>query len=133
VKVFLDTNVLVSAFATRGLSADIFELVLIDHELITGRGVLQELDSALRVKIRMSAALRAEIIELVSSEAEAIVEEAPEAACRADPDDRLILGEAVAGGSDMFVTGDADLLALGAIGQMQILNPRQFWELLRTG
>lgn len=31
-RVFLDTNVLVSAFATRGLSADVFRLVLAEHE-----------------------------------------------------------------------------------------------------
>jgi hypothetical protein len=33
-RVFLDTNVLVSAFATRGLCADLLELVLLQHELI---------------------------------------------------------------------------------------------------
>ncbi len=35
-KVFLDTNVLVSAFTTRGLSADLFRLVVAEHELLTG-------------------------------------------------------------------------------------------------
>jgi hypothetical protein len=32
--VFLDANVLVSAFATRGLSAELLELVLLEHRLI---------------------------------------------------------------------------------------------------
>jgi putative PIN family toxin of toxin-antitoxin system len=131
--VFLDTNVLVSAFASRGLSADVFELVLVDHRLVTGRCVLKELGAALRDKIRMPAAQRSEILDLVSSEAETIVEEASAADCQADPDDRLVLGEAVAGDCEMFVTGDAELLMLGAVGRMQILNPRQFWELLRAG
>jgi len=32
VRVFFDTNVLVSAFATRGLSADLLRLVLTEHD-----------------------------------------------------------------------------------------------------
>jgi hypothetical protein len=48
--VFLDTNVLVSAFASRGLCADLFELVLLEHDLVLGRNVLRELSKALRGK-----------------------------------------------------------------------------------
>ena len=43
-KVFLDTNVLVSAFASRGICADLLELVLLEHDLIVGHNVLRELD-----------------------------------------------------------------------------------------
>ncbi len=43
-RVFLDTNVLVSAFAARGICADLLELVLLEHDLIIGRHVLGELD-----------------------------------------------------------------------------------------
>jgi len=39
VKVFLDTNILVSGVATRGLCADVIRLVLAEHELITGEVV----------------------------------------------------------------------------------------------
>jgi predicted nucleic acid-binding protein len=45
---FLDTNVLVSAFATRGLCADVLRHVLTEHELLTGEVVLAELRRALR-------------------------------------------------------------------------------------
>ena len=47
-RVFLDTNVLVSAFASRGLCAEVLELVLLDHDLILGRNVLREFEKALR-------------------------------------------------------------------------------------
>ena len=43
VRMFLDTNVLVSAFASRGLCAEVLELVLLDHDLIVGRNVLRDL------------------------------------------------------------------------------------------
>tara|TARA_Y100000590_G_C15710915_1_gene1010249 strand:+ start:1307 stop:1432 length:126 start_codon:yes stop_codon:yes gene_type:complete len=39
-KVFLDTNVLVSAFATRGLCADVMRVILTEHELLIGEVVL---------------------------------------------------------------------------------------------
>jgi putative PIN family toxin of toxin-antitoxin system len=132
VKIFLDTNVLVSAFATRGLSADLFDLVLIEHEFITGRAVLGELEKALRVKIKLPAARRAEILEFVAGEAEFIVEDAPEADCDADSDDRRVLGEAIAGQADVFVTGDAAVTELRKLGGMRVLTPRQLWEVLRS-
>ena len=47
-KVFLDTNVLVSGFATRGLSADVIRHVMAKHELITAEVVLDELPGLVR-------------------------------------------------------------------------------------
>lgn len=46
-KVFLDTNVIVSAFGTRGLCADLIRLVIARHELTVSEVVLEE------VKIRI--------------------------------------------------------------------------------
>ncbi len=131
-RVFLDTNVLVSAFAARGLSADLFDLVLVKHELITGQNVLQELEKALRTKVKLPAARCAEIVDLVSAEAARIVENAPRAECKADEDDRIVLGEAIAGEAEAFVTGDAELVALGSVGSLPILTPRQLWDLVRS-
>ena len=131
-KVFLDTNVLVSAFATRGLSADLLELVLIEHDLITGRNVLKELERVLRSKIKLPAARCAEIVDFVALEATTVVEKAIAADCAADEDDRTILGEAIAGAAEAFVTGDAAVAALGEVGGMRILTPRQLWEALRS-
>lgn len=131
-RVFLDTNVLVSAFAARGLSADLFELVLIEHDLITGRRVLDELAKALRGKLRLSAARCGEIAEFIRSEATLVVEKADEADCDVDQDDRFVLGEALAGASEAFVTGDAALISLQSVRGMAIQTPRQFWEAVRT-
>ncbi len=40
-RVALDTSVLVSAVAARGLCADVFNLILAEHDLIVGETVLQ--------------------------------------------------------------------------------------------
>ena len=52
-KVFFDTNVLVAAFATRGLCADLFAHVLLEHELVVGEVVLDELREKLRTKLKL--------------------------------------------------------------------------------
>ena len=47
---FLDTNVLASAAATRGLCADVLREVLTSHELVTSAQVLNEFERVLRTK-----------------------------------------------------------------------------------
>jgi putative PIN family toxin of toxin-antitoxin system len=132
VRIFLDTNVLVSAFAARGLCAEVLELVLLDHELITGRNVLRELEKALREKVKLSVARSTEIIDFVSNEATQIVDKAEPAQLDIDAADALVVGEARAGRAELFVTGDAALLGLAVAEPLKVLSPRQFWETLRT-
>ncbi len=52
-KVFFDTNVLIAAFATRGLCADLFAHVLLEHDLVVGEVVLTELRTKLRTKFKV--------------------------------------------------------------------------------
>ena len=94
-RVFLDTNVLVSAFATRGLCADLFELVLLEHELVLGHHVIEELSKALRTKLKLSAAQATAIVDFVSDEAVQTVVKAAPAHVKADPADARVLGEAL--------------------------------------
>ncbi|MCC7002059.1 MAG: hypothetical protein IT357_07875 [Gemmatimonadaceae bacterium] len=55
-KVFFDTNVLISAFAARGLCADLMRLVLAEHELQTGEVNLVELRRVLTERFNASGA-----------------------------------------------------------------------------
>lgn len=131
-RVFLDTNVLVSAFATRGLCVELFELVLQEHDLVVGRRVLDELGRALRRKLRMPERTATEIVDFVAGEAVEIVERAQAAEAPVDRDDALVLGEALAGRSDVFVTGDRAVGSIGRIADLPVVTPRAFWEMLRT-
>jgi putative PIN family toxin of toxin-antitoxin system len=133
VRVFLDTNVLVSAFASRGLCAEVLESVLLDHDLILGRNVLRELEKALREKVKLPTVRSAEIVDFVSTEATQVVDNAEPASLNVDAADAIVLGEALASHADLFVTGDAALLRLTAIGALRIVSPRRFWEVLRAG
>ena len=132
-RVFLDTNVLVSAFATRGLCADLFELVLFEHDMIVGRNVLRELTKALRQKVKLPPREVDGIVEFVSGEATQLVESSRAISESVDADDAIILGEALAGNAAVFVTGDSLVLKLGAVERMRIVSPRTFWELLQSG
>jgi putative PIN family toxin of toxin-antitoxin system len=132
VRVFLDTNVLVAAFATRGLCADVFRLVLAEHELLVSAALIEEVTRTLTKKIHVPDPVVREIVAFLRASA-STVEGAPERPpiVVRDPDDLVILGGALSGGADVLVTGDKDLLVLGKVGALRILDPRGFWELVR--
>ena len=130
-KVFLDTNVLVSALTTRGLAADVFRLVLSEHELLTGEVNLVEFRRVLKQKMRVPVRHIEEAERLLR---EQTIIPRPAMAMEIelrDPDDKWILASAVAGAADVLVTGDKELLDLGRAAPLPILTPRSFWESLR--
>ena len=128
-KVFLDTNVLASALATRGLCAELFEAVLQSHELLISPPVLKELERVLPAKLGQSRQITAEFIDLLQVYA-TIVEGASPAVSLPDPDDEAIVASALSGKARVFVTGDKALLELGSVEGLPVISPRQFWELL---
>ena len=130
-KVFLDTNVLVSAVATRGLCADLFHAILADHDLIVGETVLTELRRILRNKLQAPTET-VEEMELFLRREAVVVEDAPvlDIVIR-DAADAVVLAEAVAAEVDILVTGDRDFLEI-ATAPVRILSPRGFWEELRS-
>jgi putative PIN family toxin of toxin-antitoxin system len=132
VRVFLDTNVLVSAFATRGLCADVLRHILTEHTLLVGEVVLREMRGVLRAKLMLPAATIAEIEGFLREQEVIPKPPAPSSVPVRDPDDRWVLASAVAGNADLLVTGDEDLLILGSEAPVQIVDPRGFWTLMRT-
>jgi putative PIN family toxin of toxin-antitoxin system len=132
VKVYLDTNVLVSAFATRGLCADILHAVMAEHQLIVGDAVLAEVRRVLRQKIRLQPAAVSEVEALLRQQGLIVTAAPPLTIKMRDADDLAILSEAVAGGADVLVTGDRDLLDIAAKAPLPIVTPRGLWELLRS-
>lgn len=131
-RVFLDTNVLASAVATRGICADVLHVALAEHEVIVSEQVLTELTQVLEYKFRIPAELVKETEEFLRGESE-VVGDAPKLELTVrDGDDVAILAQAVAGGADVLVTGDRDLLEMGDDRPVLTLTPRGFWEMLRS-
>jgi putative PIN family toxin of toxin-antitoxin system len=128
--VFLDTNVLVAAFATRGLCADVIRLTLAAHEMVVSEQVMTELERTLREKIGLPERELRSVLSLVREEA-TLVREAEATVSVRDPSDTPILAAALASGADVLVTGDRDLLELEQPVRIRIVSPRGFWQLVK--
>ena len=130
-RVFLDTNVLVSAFATRGVCADVLRVVLAEHTLVAGEVVLQELGRVLSKRIGLPPETINEIDEFLREQEVIAKPRARAAIPERDPDDQWIVASATEGRADVLVTGDRDLLSIAGTAPIKIVDPRGFWELVR--
>ena len=127
-RIFLDTNVLASGLATRGLCADVVRAVLEHHDLIVSDRMLLELQRVLRTKFRVSESQVSKFVSLLLQDA-LLAEELPLVDVQiTDADDIPILSAARNARADFFVTGDTEVLGIGEIDSMKIMSPRQFWE-----
>ncbi len=129
-RVFLDTNVLASAFGTRGLCADVLRLIMAKHELMTGEVVIEELRAVLRKKFGVPAQTVREIESFLRGyHIEPKPRESPDLPLTSR-NDLLIVGSALRAKADVLVTGDRELLELndGCEGH-RIISPREFWRL----
>lgn len=126
-RVFLDTNVLVSAFTTRGLCSDLLNSVLTEHQLVLGEAVLTELSRVLSRKMGMPQATIAEAEAFLRREASVVSQGVDSRVSIRDKDDVVILGQAVEALADVLVTGDRDLLDMTEDVPVDVLSPRGFW------
>jgi uncharacterized protein len=131
-RVFLDTNVLVSAVATRGLCADVLREVLRHHHLIISPELLTELESVFRKTLGLPQNIIFEFIEVIKQDSQLSVPSPLLNVNIRDKDDLLMLSSALNGGADLFITGDKELLGLQSIKNMGIVSPRMFWERLKA-
>jgi predicted nucleic acid-binding protein len=115
VRVFFDTNLLVSAFLARGLCADLLRLVL--RDLLSRKGKLppaqiEAIETFLRgqpIAPRPEQTLR---LGLVAA------------------DDEWVLASAVLAEADLVVSGDQGVLACTTC-PLPLLTPRACWQHLR--
>jgi putative PIN family toxin of toxin-antitoxin system len=130
VRVCLDTNVLVAAFATRGLCADVLRVCLTEHDVVIGDVHLTELRRVLKTKFKLPDD-KIGAVEAVFSSFEIVPKptSAPAFSIR-DAADRWILATAISGHADVLVTGDNDLLTVASESPIPIITPRAFWQLL---
>jgi len=130
VKVFLDTNVLASSIATRGLCSELLESIIHDHELLTCQPVLSELERVLADKLRLPEPVVAGFLGLLKAEGTVVESRKNPSIPIRDANDVPILACAIAGKADVFVTGDKELLDLRRIEDVPIVTPRECWRQL---
>jgi predicted nucleic acid-binding protein len=122
VKVFLDTNVWLSATVFAGLCAEILTESAQRNWLLTTRLVQAEAHEVLWRKFPHLPQSQA-MFDAIWSVAAC----APEVDEPADDNDVRLVRAAQEAGAVVFVTGDRRVLGWGAQGDMQILSPRDAW------
>jgi len=130
-RVVLDSNVIIAAFATRGLCQALFEYCLENHEVFVCESILREISVKFVRKIGVPKILAAEIGSYIRASVEVVTPDAvPPDICR-DKRDLVVLGIAVASNSEYIIAGDKDLLSLIRYETVKIVAPRTFWEIAR--
>ncbi|HKP76943.1 MAG TPA: putative toxin-antitoxin system toxin component, PIN family [Longimicrobiaceae bacterium] len=130
-RLVLDTNVLISAFISRGLCSELLEHCARHHELVTSAPIVDELRDKLLTKFRLPppAVDHALAALFVGME---MVEPGPlPGRVARDADDDVVIATALAGACEVVVPGDSDLLVLVEHRGIRFLSPRTFWEMDR--
>jgi putative PIN family toxin of toxin-antitoxin system len=82
-RIVLDTNVIVAAFAARGLCADVFEVCLENHTIIISEFILSEVEKTLTRKIGLPKTTATTIIQYLREVSEIVMpEKIDTSACR---------------------------------------------------
>jgi len=131
VRVVLDTNVIVAAFAARGLCAEVFEVCITGHNLVASEFILDEIRRSLLKKVRLPRHVVREVIEYLRDAAEIVEPDPIDSSVCKDKDDLPVIGTATKGNVSCIITGDTDLLSLKNYTGIDIISPREFWERLR--
>ena len=127
-KILLDSNVIISAFATRGLCFEILTFCLSEHEVIISQFIMEEVIKSLEEDFGMPEDVTKEHRNILLRGTKVVVPlGVSPSACR-DPGDLKVLGTAWADKADVIITGDKHLLKLKDFKNIAILTPREFWE-----
>jgi predicted nucleic acid-binding protein len=137
VRVFFDTNVLISVLISGGKASFLaFETVAESqrHNLVTCTLVIEELTAKMESKFRIAPTdpLLVDFLDELDEHEIIQTPQNPMAINITGLNDTRILTAAVMAGSDIFLTGDKELLALKSIRKMRIMQPGQFLEFIKN-
>jgi putative PIN family toxin of toxin-antitoxin system len=132
-KIILDTNVIIAAFATRGLCSAVFELCLDRFEVVLSEDILKETSTHLNGKIKLPLAKCDSIVSYLRGHCYiSEIDDPDESVCR-DKNDLHILGLAQHSSAAYIITGDKDLLELIQYKNTKIVTLREFWGVTKGG
>ena len=132
-RLVLDTNVIIAAFGARGLCAELFEVCLSEHTILTSEYILKEVREKFLKKIYLPLPVVNEIIDYLREELEIVKPERIEGSVCRDKEDLPVVGTATAGKAEYLITGDRELLRVKRYRDIRILELRQFWHILTGG
>jgi putative PIN family toxin of toxin-antitoxin system len=128
-KIVLDSNIIVAAYAGRGLCNSLFELCLDRHSIIISEFILSEVQRTLHNKLKMPLPNVQIIIDYLKEFCIlSTYDKITDNICR-DKNDNDIISLAVSNNVRYLITGDNDLLVLKKYNKIKIISPRDFWTL----
>lgn len=131
-RIVLDSNVIIAAFATKGLCSEIFEACILEHEIILSKYIIEEVERHFVKKLKMPLEKVKERIKFIKGVSDSVSPaHVDESLCR-DKSDLPIIGTAISGNAEVIVSGDPDLTDIGKYQNIKFLKPREFWDLLRS-
>jgi putative PIN family toxin of toxin-antitoxin system len=130
-RVFVDTNVLISSFIARGLSSEIFRIIIKEHELIVGESFLKEFEKVLLTKFKMPKKQVNEILTFLESFKSSFIQKEKIQFSLRDKNDEIILMDAIINNSEVFITGDKDFIDVRDTLPLKILTPNEFLHLVK--
>ncbi|MBC7334217.1 MAG: putative toxin-antitoxin system toxin component, PIN family [Actinobacteria bacterium] len=128
-KIFLDANVIISAFITHGHAAELVEYCLIHHKIYTSDFIIKEVKRNLKEKFNFNDKEINEVINFIKSNFINVGKyKRLNKKISNDPDDDNVLAAAIFEKVDCIVTGDKDLLIIKKFEDIKILSPKDFWK-----
>jgi len=127
-KIVFDTNVILSALITQGLSSRVLDICIDYHQLYISTFIINEIIDKLENKFLIENIKIKRVKSFIDNSFIKITptSEIPKI-CR-DKDDNNILQLADFVKSDVIITGDKDLLEIFRFNKIDIITPRQFME-----
>ena len=129
-RIFLDTNIIGSAFTTRGLCADLFREILAAHTLVTSDYILSETQDVLTRRFKVPEDTVIEMIALLRKQEITIHPATVPQIAICDLDDLPVLAAAIESKADYLVSGDKDITSLFPLKEIKIATPREFWTVI---
>ncbi|WP_447861288.1 putative toxin-antitoxin system toxin component, PIN family [Nitrospira calida] len=132
-RVFLDTNVLLSGLFGSGLCARLLDtLVLTGHTLVIGEPVLAEFTRIAREKFQVPEEDLTPALDWLRRHEVADTHSSLPLSDVPDPDDRPVIACALAAEVTLFITGDQALLELGSLHGLRFVSPRTVYDRLHS-
>ena len=127
-KIVIDTNVILSAFLTEGITHRVFNDCIINHSIYVSEFIENELKRVLISKFEVKEKDVNELINFIDSNLSLVkpLNLIPDV-CR-DEADNYILQLADFIKADIIISGDKDLLTLKQFKKIRILSPRDYFN-----
>lgn len=125
-KIVLDTNVLLSSYLFQGYTAEVFDHVWLNHEIILSEWILAEFREVCSRKFKIKEIEILEILNHLRAGSKVYQPKGVPPNICPDPDDDNILHIAEFSKADWILSGDSDLLKLKQFQKIEIISPREY-------